>query len=114
MHRLKRLRALVERRGKAVGAEDTRRPTRAGQQQCAGAAFAWAGQDFTVRGGLDLESHPGARVAAVVHGVIQQAGVAAHRGALAGGAQVGLGGDGVLVVAEFIAHVGQQFDQRHL
>ena len=43
--------------------------------------------------------------------IVDQPRVAAHRDALAGGAQVRLGGDGVLVVAEVVADVGQQLDQ---
>ena len=58
------------------------------------------------------ELDPGAGVAAVVHGVVDQPGVAADRDAAARGAEVGLGGDRVLLVAQVVADVGQQLDQR--
>ena len=62
----------------------------------------------------DLERDPRARVAPVVQPVVDQAGVAADRDPAARGVEVGLGRDGVLVVAEAVADVGEQLDQRDL
>ncbi len=45
--------------------------------------------------------------------VVEQPGVAAQRGAAAGGAEVGFGGDGILRVGKMVADIGQGFDQRH-
>ena len=61
--------------------------------------------------GRRLEHHPGPRVAPVVHRVVDQPGVAAHGDAPARRAEVGLAGDGVLVVAEVVGGVGQRLDQ---
>ena len=47
---------------------------------------------------IDLERHPGARVAAVVERIVEQPRVAAHRDALARGAEIGLGRHRVLEV----------------
>ncbi len=58
-----------------------------------------------------VHADPGAGVAALVHLVVDQARVAAYRDALAGRLEVGLGGDGVLVVAEVIADVGEDLDE---
>ena len=56
--------------------------------------------------------HPGARVAAVVHEVVDQPGVPPRRVRSARGAEVRLGGDRVLPVAQLVADVGEQLDQR--
>ena len=56
--------------------------------------------------------HPDARVAAFVHRVVEQPRVAAHRHAPARGAEIGLGRDGVLLVAEVVAGIGEQLDER--
>ncbi len=71
------------------------------------------GRAVRPRAGAHREGHPGAGVRPVVEEVVDQPGVAAHRHPLARRAEVGLGGGGVLVVAELIPHVGQQLDQRH-
>ena len=60
----------------------------------------------------DEDAHPGARVAAVVHEVVDEPGVAAQRGPAAGGAEVGLGRDRVLAVGELVGDVGEQLDER--
>ena len=59
-----------------------------------------------------LELHPRARVAAVVHVVVDQQRVAAQRDAAARGVQIRFGGDGVLLVAELVARVRHQLGQR--
>ncbi len=59
----------------------------------------------------DPELDPGAGVHPVVHGVVDEAGVAADGDAAAGGAQIGLRRDGVLLVAQLVADVGEQLDQ---
>ena len=80
-----------------------------------------AGQPFNDRGephilgiegyrSVGLEAYPGPGIAALVQRVVHQPGVAAHRDALPSGAQIGLGGDGVLVVAEMVAGVGEHLD----
>jgi hypothetical protein len=60
---------------------------------------------------VDFEMHPGSGVAAVVDGVVDQQRVAAQGDAAARGFAVGFGGDGVLLVAEIVAHVGDEFGQ---
>src|SRR5438093_934221 len=55
--------------------------------------------------------HPGAGVAAVVDGVIDQQRVAAQKDAAARGFDVGFGGDGVLLVTEIIADVGYELGE---
>ena len=60
---------------------------------------------------VDLEMHPGAGVAAVVDGVVDQQRVAAERDAAARGFDVGFGGDRVLLVAEIVADVGDEFGE---
>ena len=56
---------------------------------------------------------PRARVAPFVHGIVHQPGVAAHRDAAPRRAEIGLGRDGVLPVAEAVGDVRQKLDQRH-
>ena len=68
-----------------------------------------AGRHPAGRGHVELDD--GAGAGAVVHVVVDQAGVAPDRDPLPGGLQVGLGGDRVLEVAELVADVGQQFDE---
>ncbi len=63
---------------------------------------------------LHLEMDPGAGVAAVVHGVVQQAGVPADGDALARAAQVGLGRDRILVITYLVAEVCDCLYQRDL
>ncbi|RIH81688.1 hypothetical protein Mrose_03550 [Calidithermus roseus] len=113
---LEGLRHLAQGFGEPVGREHGAAGLEPRQQQAAGAVGAGvgAGQDQAVGGGGDLEADPGPRVAAVVHGVVQQPGVPPQRDALPRGAQVGFGGHGVLVVAQVVAHVGQQLHQCHL
>ena len=53
----------------------------------------------------------GAGRAAVVHQVVDQPGVAAYRGPEPRGIQIGLRGDGVLLVAQLVTGVGEQFDK---
>ncbi len=55
--------------------------------------------------------NPGAGVAAVVNVVVNQQGMAAQRDATARGLQVGFGCHGILLIAERIAHVGDQLGQ---
>ena len=55
---------------------------------------------------------PGAGVAALVHQVIYKASVTAHRNSLASRVQVGLSGDGILIVTEVIARISQDLHQR--
>ncbi len=76
----------------------------AGQQlaYCRASATSWP---------VDVEMHEGAGVAAFVHEIVDQPGVAAHRDALARGGEVGLVGDGVLPVGEVVGGIGQQLDQ---
>jgi hypothetical protein len=59
--------------------------------------------------GLDGDEGPGA--AAVVHRVVDEPDVAAYGDAAAGGVEIGLGGDRVLVVADLVGGVGEEFDQ---
>ena len=47
-----------------------------------------------------------------MHPVVDQRGVPLRRSALAGRVEVGLVGDGVLEVAEVVAFVGEQLEQR--
>ncbi len=82
----------------------------AGQQRCAGRQ----GIAVSGRARLHVEVNPSAGVAAVVHAVVEQAGVAAQRDALAGGAEVGLGGNRVLVVAQLVTQVGHRLHQGYL
>ena len=58
------------------------------------------------------QRHQRARIAAFVHAVVDQPRMPAHRDASARGAQVGFGGDRVLVVAEVIGGVRQRLHQR--
>ena len=60
-----------------------------------------------------IQADPGARIAAVMHAIADQKGVAAQRDAAARGQDVGFGGDGVLLVAELVAGIGNQFRQHH-
>jgi hypothetical protein len=60
----------------------------------------------------ELEERP--RAAALVHAVVEQPRVAPHRDPPPGGAQVRLGGDRVLEVAQPVGRVGQQLHQRDL
>ena len=62
--------------------------------------------------GADGDDNPGARVAALVHAVVDEPRVPAHRDAPPRGVEVGLGADGVLVVAQVVADVGEQLDER--
>ena len=62
--------------------------------------------------GADRELEPRARVAAVVHRVVDQRGVAAERRPPARGAEVALGRHRVLPVAQVVADVGQELDER--
>ena len=61
----------------------------------------------------DLQAHPDARVAPVVHRVVDQPDMPAHRDPLPRRVQVGLGGHRVLLVAELVAGVGEQLHQGH-
>ncbi len=61
----------------------------------------------------DLERDPDARARAVVHRVVDQPRVPAHGGAPARRAEVRLGRDRVLEVAERVGRVGEQLDERH-
>ena len=60
----------------------------------------------------NLELQPGTRVAAVVHRVVDQQRMAPQRDAAPRRVQIRLGRDRVLLVAELVADVGQQLDQR--
>ena len=60
---------------------------------------------------VDGEMHPGAGVAAVVDGVVDQQRMAAQGDAAARGFDIGFGGDGVLLVAEMVADVGDQLGE---
>ena len=62
---------------------------------------------------VDRQLHPGPGVVALVHGVVDQAGESAQGGTPPGGAQVGLGGHGVLAVRQLVAEVGHDLDERH-
>ena len=53
----------------------------------------------------------GAGVAAVVHGVVEQAGMPAQGNAQPGGAEIGFGGDGILLPGYLVADMGQHLDQ---
>ena len=53
--------------------------------------------------------HP--RIAAIVHRVVHQRGVTLHRDATARGSEVGLGGDGILLITQLITNVGEQLRQ---
>ena len=70
-----------------------------------------AGESFSIGGGGDGEGDPRAGVAAFTDGVVEEAGVAAEGNSAAGGAEIGLGGGGILRVAQMIAGVGEQFDE---
>ena len=59
-------------------------------------------------GAGQFHADPGPGVAAVVHPVVDQRQVTAHRDPQPRGLQVRLGAHGVLVVAQFVAHPGQQ------
>ena len=59
-----------------------------------------------------VQAHPRPGVAAFVQAIAGQPGVPVNRNPVAGGLQVGLGRHGVLVVAQVVADVGQQLDQR--
>ena len=111
-----RLRAGRDQCLRAVGrAEPRRRAVRARQQQRAvqaGGAVA-GGERLAIGRGIDLEGHPAARIAALVHRVVQQPRMPAHRHALACGAQVGLGRDRVLEVRDLVGAEGQRLGQRH-
>ncbi len=61
---------------------------------------------------VDGEVHEGPGVAAVVHPVVDQPRVLLRRDPLAGGVEVGLVGHRVLEVAEVVALVGQQLEER--
>ncbi len=63
-----------------------------------------------VRADLDLD--PRSRAGAVADPVVHQTGVPADRDPASRGAEVGLGGDRVLVVGELVTEVGEQLDQR--
>ena len=67
--------------------------------------------EFIPRGGIDVQERP--RVAALVQPVIDQPGMPPHRDPLPGCAEVGFGGDGVLLIAEMVADIGKQLDQHH-
>ncbi len=74
------------------------------------------GQQLSSRGNhtsgddVEVDERPGAR--AVVHPVIDQAGMPPDRDALPSRLQICLVGDSVLEVAELVADVGEKFDQR--
>jgi hypothetical protein len=55
----------------------------------------------------DLDVNPCARVAAFTDLIVDEFGVTAHRDATAGGAEVRLCADGVLLVAEVVCQVGK-------
>ena len=77
------------------------------------ATAAWCPAAATTVGASTCDLHPRAGVAAVVHAVVDEPGVAAQRDPAAGGVEVGLGGDRVLPVGELVGDVGQQLDERH-
>ena len=47
-----------------------------------------------------------------MHAVVDESRVPAHRYATAGGAEVGFGGDGILMLAKIVPHVRECLDQR--
>ena len=101
----------------------TRSPNRAASstrtRRCSGstagsnAALAHRPQHYVLRARRRLSGSPDAGVAAIMHGIIDQARVAAQGDAAAGSGQVCFGGDGILLVAQIVAHVRQKFDQCH-
>ncbi|PSK63580.1 hypothetical protein B0E53_04504 [Micromonospora sp. MH33] len=87
--------------------------TRVGRQRVLDPGDRGTRREGQRRGGAPRQPGPGR--AAVVHPVVQQPGVPAHRGAQPGGGQVRLGGDRVLPVGEPVPHVREQLgegDQR--
>jgi hypothetical protein len=56
---------------------------------------------------------PGAGVAAFVEQIVDEPRMAADRGALPRRLQIGFGGDRVLIVAEIVADISEELDQRH-
>ena len=63
------------------------------------------------RGRVHVEMHPDPRIGAVMHVVIDQLGVPAHRTAPPRGAQIGLGRHRVLRLAQPVGGIGQELDQ---
>ena len=106
-HRLVDQRARRPRRRELGRVDDARRrlrrPRRRHQQQQV--------VQFQTQVVAARQRDEGARIAAFVHAVIDQPRMPAHRDALARGAQVGLGGDRVLVVAELVGGVRQRLHQ---
>jgi hypothetical protein len=102
-----RLRAVgrAEPRGRAVCARQQQRAVQPGRAVA-------GGEHPAVGRGSDLEGHPGARVAALVHRIVQKTRMPAHRHALARRAQVGLGRDCVLEVGDLVGAEGQCLGQR--
>ena len=71
-----------------------------------------AGQRAVEEGlGVDGQVHPGAGVAAVVDGIVDEQCVATQGDTAARGFDVRLGGDGVLLVAEVVADIGDEFGE---
>ncbi len=61
--------------------------------------------------GAGGQAHERPRGTAIVHRVVDEPGVTAHRGPQPGGVEVGLGADRVLPVAQLVPGVGEQLDQ---
>src|ERR1017187_2625905 len=61
---------------------------------------------------VSFHTYPCAGIAAFVQEIVHQPHQAPHRDALAGGFQIGLGGNRVLVVTEVVAGVGEPLNQR--
>ncbi len=106
VHGLEDLRAGGDRRRHRVRSQHER------LLRCAGEELRSGGEAVRALGAR-LDHHEHARVAPVVHEVVEQARVAARRDAPARRAQVGLGGDRVLVVAQVVRGVGQDVQQDH-
>ena len=92
--------------GEALMAEERR--CRAGVQR--GAAGAGGQRGPVRRRRAEQDAEPGPRVGALADRVVDEAGVPAGRRAQPGRAEVGLGGDHVLAVAELIRDVGEHLD----
>ena len=73
-----------------------------------------SGRHLHWRAAIHGHVDPRSRVAAVVHPVVEQARVPPHRDAPARRAEVGLRRHRVLVVAELVADVREQLDERDL
>ena len=59
-----------------------------------------------------LESHPRASIAAIVHEIVNQPGMTAQRDAAACRLEIGLRSDRVLLIAELVAYICDQFRKR--